>query len=127
MIGSLVDTLPKYLNDPADLLFHKETRESETVNPGFMRIHTNEKTLAFWKRIRDDIIQNNSMEMTSINNLLKTSDVTYNVFSHIDVCSTLTFSQVNYGVCHLIASAQNSEADMNEKLFCTGVLGQSLI
>ena len=126
MIGSLVDTLPKYLNDPADILFHKETRESETVNPGFMRIHTNEKTLAFWKRIRDDIIQNNSMEMTSINNLLKTSDVTYNVFSHIDVCSTLTFSQVNYGVCHLIASAQNSEADMNEKLFCTGVLGQSL-
>lgn len=126
MIGSLVNTLPKYINAPVDIYFQQEERGKSTINPGFMLIWPNEKTLAFWNYILNDIVKNNSMEMNSINLFIKEGTLNYKVFSYIDVCTTLSYSQKDYGICHLLASAQGREHDMNEKIFQTNLLGQPL-
>ena len=126
MIGSLADTLIKYVDTPVDIYFQDEERYGALVNPGFMLIWPNEKTLAFWNRVLDDIVKNNAMEMTSINVLIKEGILDYKIFSYLDVCSTLTYSQIDYGVCHLLTSAQGRDIDMNEKVFQADLLGQSL-
>lgn len=126
MIGSLVNTLSKYINAPVDIYFQQEYRGSDVVNPGFMLIWPNEKTLAFWNYILNDIVKNNTMEMGSINLYIKEGTINHKVFSYIDVCTTLTYSQKDYGICHLLSSAQGREDDMLEKLFQTRLLGQPL-
>lgn len=125
MIGSMVDEIRTvYQNQQVDILFQQEIRGCPIVNPGFMMIRPSEKTLAFWKAVRADIIENNSMEMASINKLLPM--ITHEHFSYIHVCSSLTYSQLHYGICHLVTGARGADEDMDEKLFQTKVLGQPL-
>lgn len=126
MIGSMVDDLgPIYrTTQDIDILFQQEIRDCPIVNPGFMMIWPNETTLAFWKTVRADIIDNHSMEMTSINKYL--SLIRHKHFSFIHVCSSLTYSQLDYGVCHLISGTRGADEDMAEKLYQTQLLGQPI-
>lgn len=125
MIGSMVEEIaPIYKDSHIDILFQQEIRGCPTVNPGFMMIWPSLKTLQFWKNVRADIVDNNSMEMASINKLVE--QITHDFFSYIHVCSSLTYSQMDYGVCHLITGTRGAEEDMAEKIFQTHILGQPI-
>ena len=128
MIGNLADTLVKYKDiSGVDIFFQQEVREADIVNPGFMLIWPNENTLQFWKRILEDIITKNEMEMSSINVHIRENTINYRLFSYIDVCSTLTYSQPSYGICHLIVSSQGRDEDMGEKLYQVALLSNVLL
>lgn len=127
MIGNLADTLVKYKDiSGVDIFFQQEVREADIVNPGFMLIWPNETTLQFWKRILEDIVTKNEMEMSSINVCIRENTINYRLFSYIDVCSTLTYSQPSYGICHLVASSQGRDEDMGEKLYQVALLSKHI-
>ena len=112
-------TLPFHVNfKEVDILFQREHLTTAEVNPGCMMISPSIKVLDFFKAVRDDILQNNTMEMDSINKFLRSGQnkVKYTFFSTRDVCSSITISHATFSVFHLLGNSISKEADMEQKI-----------
>lgn len=112
-------TLPYYSKfEEVDILFQREYLTNSEVNPGCMMIRSTDTVLTFWKRVRNDIIRNNTMEMDSINTLLSSGQnkVKYTFFSTRDVCSSHTITHQTFSVYHILSSCISADEDMKNKL-----------
>jgi len=101
-----------------DIVFQREYLTNTEVNPGCMMITPSQKILDFFKAVRDDILQNNSMEMDAINRFLQSGQnkVKYTFFSTRDVCSSITISHATFSIFHLLGNSISKEADMEHKI-----------
>jgi hypothetical protein len=101
-----------------DILFQREYLTTTEVNPGCMMITPSTRVLDFFKAVRDDILQNNVMDMDAMNNFLRSGQnkVKYTFFSTRDVCSSHTISHATFSVFHILGNCISKEADMAHKI-----------
>ena len=112
-------TLPfctKY--DEVDIIFQREYLTNTLVNPGCMMIRPKEVVLEFWKAVRDHIIQNNTMDMDSINTIISSGQnkVKYSFFSTRDVCSSHTISHSTFSLYHVLGNCISKDIDIALKI-----------
>jgi len=101
-----------------DIIFQREYLTNTEVNPGCMMITPSVKVLHFFKAVRDDILQNNTMEMDGINTFLRSGQnkIKYTFFSTRDICSSHTISHATFSVYHILGNSISKESDMEHKI-----------
>lgn len=122
LIGDLVGELTVYPgNEKMDVWFQREYKDSTTVNPGIMLIRPNEKTEIFWSHVLNDMkTTEKSMELQSINKVLESSDISWNLFLTTSVCSSITKTTKfagDFGVYHILCACDSRELDIGNKMF----------
>ena len=118
LVGELLGELMIYPLDPRfDLWFQREHTNSMIVNPGVMLIRPSEKTEDFWTRVLEDMkSQESSMELPSINKILKSISISWNVFAISSVCSSLTREAIPFGIYHILCTCDSREFDIGNKM-----------
>lgn len=128
LVGDLVKELLVYpMNFVVDMWFQREQKESCIANPGFILIRPNERTEQFWKDVLTDMKTiENTMEMVSINKILKESSIIWNFFLTLSVCSSITRESSSFGIYHVLCSCDSREIDIGNKLFEASMNGHSM-
>ena len=100
-----------------DIWFQREHKNSITVNPGVMLIRPCEKTEYFWNRVLDDMKSEiDSMELQSINKILRETTIVWNLFHVSSASSSLTREAIPFGIYHILCGCDSRELDIGNKM-----------
>lgn len=119
--------LMKYTEQSSyDMIFQREYPERSIVNPGISLLWPTENCLSFWETVLHRMkTVPNSMDMTTINEVLESHPCSYSFFDLNHVCSTITINKQNllrFSVYHLLAGTNDRFGDLNEKYVQSKIL-----
>lgn len=119
--------LQHYVKMPSlDILFQKEYKDQQVVNPGVMLIWPSEACLNFWESVLQDMKEAPTMEMTSINKLLPRTHLSAAFFDTKHVCSCITYETPRFCIYHILVKGESRETDIGNKMFESGINGHSM-
>ena len=100
-----------------DIIFQREYLTKFHVNNGFMMMVANEKTLRFWREVRQIFTESVIADMDAVNMVLGRNIVNYSCFSVRDVGSCQTMKTDETCVYHILCGSVSREKDMEDKYF----------